>query len=98
METPAKLVRSTESLWRTTPGYLVLSDVEGSTIEVTGPGAAIWHLLAAPIDDATLMDELARIYSTSVSEIRGDVTAVLAALVDRGHVRRVDPRVETRAI
>ena len=63
------------TLWRSVPGFLVVGDVTGHVVEVTGPGADVWALLAEPIDEADVVGALSERYAAAPGEIEADVRA-----------------------
>jgi hypothetical protein len=73
-------------LWRTAPGYLVLSTVDGVPIEVLGPGADVWEALDRPraLDD--IVGQLAPRYDVDPSRMTADVAGLLDQLSERGFV------------
>ncbi len=82
--------RSPQVLWRTAPGYLVVATVDGTAVEVDGPGADIWIRLAEWITEDDLTVALARAYGADVQVVSPDVRALLRELHDHGYVDRED--------
>jgi coenzyme PQQ synthesis protein D (PqqD) len=80
--------RSPQALWRTAPGYLALSTVDGRTVEVGGPGGDIWVLLAEWITDDDLTAALARAYGAEVQVVSPDVRSLLHQLHAQGYIDR----------
>lgn len=80
--------RSPTVLWRTAPGYLALATVDGTAIEVEGPGADIWVRLADWTTEDDLTAALARVYGADVQIVSPDVRALLHDLHARGFVDR----------
>jgi hypothetical protein len=84
------LRRRAEVLWRrVTSGVVLLTPEAADVIEVTGPGAEIWDLLAEPITFGELTARLARDHESDAATVRRDVEPVLEELVARGAVEVV---------
>ena len=80
--------RSPSVLWRTAPGYLAVATVDGSTIEVEGPGCDVWAHLAVWISEDALTAALARQYGAEQRIVSPDVRALLHELHGQGYVDR----------
>ena len=78
--------RAASALWRAVPGHLLLSDAHGEVVDVTGSGALVWELLAAPMEASDLVVEVGRLYGEDASAVETPVRALLADLVARGFV------------
>ena len=82
--------RSATSLWRIAPSYIALALIDGRSIEVYGPGADLWQLLATPTSTSELLHALAERYAVDVAAITDDVLKLLQQLERSNHVRRDD--------
>jgi hypothetical protein len=81
--------RSSDALWRTSAGQVVLLVADGTDqpFTVTGPGAAMWGLLDVPATVDELATTLARTYDAPIQEIATSIELLLATLVDMRAVR-----------
>ena len=80
--------RAPDVCWRVAPQYLALSKLDGSCLEVRGPGADIWQLLQLPCDHERLTGAVALRYSTQPDVVAGDVATLLTKLNELGYVDR----------
>jgi hypothetical protein len=80
--------RSPRALWRTAPGYLVLADVDGRTVEVDGPGGEVWARLAGWTSEEDLTAALAGRYGAEEGVVSPDVRSLLEGLHAQGYVDR----------
>ena len=69
--------------------YLALVQLDGSSIEVHGPGADVWEMLHSPLAHRDLIAAVAPKYSTSSSVVEHDIVALLSQLNDLGYVERI---------
>lgn len=77
-------------LWRTAPGYLALSTLDGHTVEVGGPGRDVWARLAAWTTEEELTAALVREYGAEERVVSPDVRLLLEELHRQGYVDRDD--------
>lgn len=82
--------RSPDAFWRAAPGFLVLGDIHGSTLDVTAPGDVVWALLEEAIDEDSLAEQLAESFSADPAQVRADVSKLLQDLLKVGHVQHID--------
>ena len=76
--------RCEEVLWRRVAGgVLLLPPGDAEPFVVTGPGAAVWDLLAEPCDVPSLTRALASDYGVGVEQVEQDVAPLLDALASR---------------
>jgi len=80
--------RNRRVLWRTAPGYLVLTTPEDRTLEVDGPGGDVWAELADWITEEHLIADLARQYGAEERIVSADVRSLLHQLHTQGYVDR----------
>ena len=80
--------RASDVVWRAAPQYLALAKLDGSAIEVQGPGSDIWDLLSSPSGQEELIEAVAQRYSTRPDVIADDVGRLLAQLIELGYVDR----------
>lgn len=67
-------------------GVLVLAPAMTEPLRVSGPGGAIWSLLAQPSTIAELVEALSTHYGAAVETVRVEIQPVLRALHDGGAV------------
>jgi hypothetical protein len=72
------------------PDYLVLGDVAGRTVEVSGPGHDIWGLLDDWVTEKDVSVALAHQYGADEKLVSRDVHALLTELHGHGYVDRDD--------
>lgn len=82
--------RSPHVLWRMAPAFLVLATVDGTAVEVDGPGADIWMRLVEWITEDELTAALAKAYGADVQVVSSDVRSLLDELHAQGYVDRTD--------
>ena len=76
--------RADDVLSRRLPdGVIVLSLQTGDPLVVTGPGGALWDLLAEARTTPDLVAALADRYGKDEGEVRGDIVPLLHDLRDR---------------
>ena len=82
--------RAEPVLWRRTLDGVVLLEAraEAEPVVLRGPAAAIWELLAQPMDDADLVATLATSYGVDRARVAPDVAVALATLADLGALQR----------
>jgi hypothetical protein len=80
------VVRRSDVLWRTAPGYLVLATLDGGVHEAAGPAPEIWRAIDRPIEIGRLIASLAERYALAHEQIRDDVISFLYELVRAGLV------------
>jgi hypothetical protein len=78
--------RSPSVLWRTAPGYLAVAAVDGRSVEVDGPGADVWLLVAEWVAEADVSAELAQRYGVEQQVVSDDVRLLLQKLHAQGYV------------
>jgi hypothetical protein len=83
-------VRRSAALWRSTPGFLVVAAIDGSSVEMGGSAASIWQALPGehdtPIEVEDVIRHLAERYDTAPATVAGDVVRVLESLDEIGCV------------
>jgi len=81
-------VRSPDVLWRWSLDRVLLlpPESEGPFV-LTGPGAALWDLLEAPMSTEALIVELANLYDVDRDTVQAEVVPLLAELTERGGLR-----------
>jgi len=67
-------------------GGAVRVTVDGSVIQLNGPAAVVWEMLAEALTPGELAEALAGKFGLAVTDIRSDIDAALAALSDAGVV------------
>jgi Coenzyme PQQ synthesis protein D (PqqD) len=82
--------RSSQTLWRTSAGRVVLLAVESGEppFVVTEPGATLWELLEVASTVPELASILSRTFDADVDEIRVSIEPLLETLVDKRVVQR----------
>lgn len=82
--------RSPDVFWRVAPGFLVLGNLHGNTLDVTAPGDAVWALLGEAIEEDALVDQLVATFSADPTQVRTDVVKLLQDLSKAGYVQRIN--------
>ena len=78
-------VRHPAALWRRTlDGVVVLPPEGDEPLHVSGPGHAIWQLLAEPATLDELTADVAALFRCPAADVRGDVERVLRSFVEAG--------------
>jgi hypothetical protein len=81
-------VRRAAALWRTAPGYLAVAAVDGRSVQMGGPAAAIWRSLPGPDEEpiavSAVVAQLATEYEVSPTTVERDAMRVLDALEAMG--------------
>jgi hypothetical protein len=85
------VVRRADVLWRSVPGFLALSTVDGEALQAEGPAPEIWDRLEVPVTFDELCDDLARDHDVDPRQVRADVSPFLDQLVDHGYVDLGNP-------
>jgi hypothetical protein len=71
--------------WQVIDGEAVLIDLaHGKSLGLNPAGTFVWSLLATQHDEASIAERVAERFDTSPEKVHGDVSAFLAALVERG--------------
>jgi hypothetical protein len=90
-EVSAPWCRSERVLWRRTLGGVVVLPMLAPTaqpIELRGPAAGIWELLAEPMTSADLVAALAAAYAVDEDQVATDVDGALDLLLELGALCR----------
>ena len=82
--------RAETVLWRRTLGGVVVLPTGGTAepMELRGPAAGIWELLAEPMTTADLVATLAAAYGVDEEQVEGDVGGALEVLGELGALCR----------
>ena len=84
--------RRSDALTRISLDSVLISTAEGTEpFSLSGPGPAIWELLATPITTAELVARLAASHNGDPVQVRADVEPILAQLHDRGAIDASEP-------
>lgn len=81
--------RNQRVLWRTAPGFLALTTVDGRTVEVDGPGCDIWGYIEDWITEEELVARLSRHYDTEEQVVSPGTQRLLGQLHEQGYVDRI---------
>jgi hypothetical protein len=85
-------VRRTASLFRSTPGFVVVASASGNVVEIGGSGAAIWAALPEPgeppVEFGDLLTQLVAMHGITREVAERDATAVLQSLESIGCATR----------
>lgn len=83
-------VRAPEVLWRETPdGVVLLPPGVSEPFALTDSGAAVWELLADPVELEAAVEHLATAYAVPADVVGASVQPLLHDLERRGAVRQV---------
>jgi len=82
----SRYARRPDLLVRHAPGFVAVARVDGSSITLEGPGAAVWRLLDEPRTILDLAQELADVYDAEPPRIAADIEPLLAELAESGFV------------
>lgn len=94
MDDQRLIERAPSALWREAlDGVLVLTPHRPEPDHISTPGEILWSLLASPSTIDDLVTDLAGRFDIDGDVIRADVEPVLAALLEHGAVRPVEPPV-----
>lgn len=86
----SRWARRPEVLWRATADrVLLLTPAADDVVTVSGPGVAVWLLLAEPQPFDDLVAHLAELYAVEAARVAADLGPLLADLTDRQLVREV---------
>lgn len=82
----ARVVRRTDVLWRSAPGFLVVSTIDGEAFTAEGGAAQVWDHLTDPVTVDQLCAELAELHSVGLEQMRADVPPFVDQLIEAGYV------------
>src|SRR6266545_3023150 len=80
---PAALFR------RLLDGVLVLGPAADEPLQISAPGDVVWELLAEPLTQRALTEDLSEIFGAPVNVVRADIEPVLTALIEVHAIRVV---------
>lgn len=87
---PTRWVRNPEVLWReVADGVVLLPPGTDEPFALTDSGAAVWDLLATPVDIDTAVTQLATAYQVAPEVVGASVGPLLDDLRRRDAVRQV---------
>jgi Coenzyme PQQ synthesis protein D (PqqD) len=82
--------RAEATLWRRTLGGVVVLPVDRpAPLELHGPAAGIWELLAQPMTLQELLDAIAATYAVDGDAVADEVGQAVDALADAGALCRL---------
>ena len=70
--------------WRSIPGYVALSTIDGKTLEVRGPAADVWELASVEIDFDALVNVLSGRYAAEPGVVAADLLPLLEKMRSSG--------------